>query len=178
MLSNSSNSNHVKCFKSRHSRVQFSTRQLSSLWIRQRIEWPRKITMSIAKRAKPTWRDLDCLVNQIFITSLNDRNEDKRGHAAVVVLYYESYPSCVDMNSTTVIYSCRRLLLSQRMCSEMAIAIVLQKMKTETSVHCFSYVWFEELKEWKRENFTSGWNLYFRFFKVREAISSKLENYF
>lgn len=84
LLSNNSSSNHVKCFKSRHLRVLSNMRELFRLWIRQSIEQPRMIIISISKRAKPGWRDLGYLINwhQIFKTSLNDRNGDNRGHAA------------------------------------------------------------------------------------------------
>lgn len=82
MLSNSGSSNHVKCFKSRDPRELSNMRELFSLWIRQRMERLRKITISISKRAKPGWRDLGCLVNwhQICKTNLHDRNGDKRRH--------------------------------------------------------------------------------------------------
>lgn len=112
MLSNSGSSNHVKCFKSRDSRELSNTRELFILWIRQRMMWPRKITISILKTAKPGWRDLSCLINwhQISKTSLSDRNGDKRGFAACgcsLLIWLST--SCVNINSYTVIYSCLKL---------------------------------------------------------------------
>lgn len=112
MLSNSGSSNHVKCFKSRDSRELCNTREFYSLWIRQRMMWPRKTGIIISKTAKPGWRDLSCIINwhQIFKTSLNDRNGDKSGFAArgCSLLIWLS-TSCVNINSYTGIYSSIRL---------------------------------------------------------------------
>lgn len=115
MLSNNGSSNHVKCFKSRDPREQSNTRELFSLWIRQRMERLRKITISISKRAKPGWRDLCCLINwhQICKTNPNDRNGDKRGHVScscsplISMLHqlcgYEQYHSNIFMHKTSVV---------------------------------------------------------------------------
>lgn len=131
MLSNTGSSNHVKCFKSRHSREQCNTRELFSLWIRQGMMWPRKITISISKTEKPGWRDLGCLINwhQIFKTNLSDRNGDKRGFAArgcslliwllhQLCEYEQLHSNCIFMHKTSLLH---------RVCSERTIEIKLLK---------------------------------------------------
>lgn len=194
MRSKSGSSNHVKCFKSGDSRELSDTRELFSLWIRQRMERPRKITILISKRAKPGWRDLGCLITwqQIFKTNLTDRNGDKRGHVAwscsplIWMLHqlcgYEQYHSNIFMHKTSIV---AKTLLRNYDWNE-AFKKWKLKLKTSTAEQCrlillVCFVMFALKENWKNEKeiishqdgiYTS------RVFKVSWALPNKLENYF
>lgn len=192
MLSNSGRSNHIKCFKSRDSRELCNTREVFSLWIRQRMMWPRKITVSISKAAKPGWRGLGCLINwhQIFKTSLSYMNGDKRGFAArgCSLLIWQLHQLCEyeQLHSNIVMH---KTFLLHRVCSERTTEIKLFKISNwnwgPQVNYCgflfdclFSYILVGELKEWKRNSFIPELNLYLRRFKSQLSSHREIRKLF